>query len=360
MDLWRLWVSRMHSVWQVIDEMERSDDGLTGKGIYSEAIAKRKKTRIIIAAAAAAVIVAAAVFALFMRGGKGGTTSVPDAARLSVQTSPAHANVFVDGTWIGASPVNEKEVPAGSKALRIELAGYQPIIDTLSLAKDERKTVTHNLAELTGSIKISSEPSGATITIDGKKTDLTTPTVKNGLSVNALHRVDLTLAGYQGGIRDGIRVYRDSTVAVHHAFSKLSGSLRVVSQPPEAETYLDGTLLGTTPCIAEGITYGRHELEVSKNGYRSEVRNIDISKATDEIAFTLSELAPGTIVFSIEPYASVSINGRLLKEDAQFYEVSLPPGKYVVLLQHPKFAPYTVEVEVKSNQADTLRHRFSD
>jgi hypothetical protein len=358
-DLWRLWVCRMHSGWQVIDEMERSGEELTSKGIYSETVAKRKKTRIIVATVSAAIVVAAGVFSFIMWDKGRSSAGVQDFASLSVRTNPPQANVSVDGTWIGPSPVDQANVPAGSRILRIELAGYLPVIDTLNILKDERRTVTRDLVELTGSVRIESEPSGAAITIDGVKTGLKTPVTKNGLSVNMRHRFDFALAGYQGGSRDGISIYRDSVVTVTQVFSKMSGSLTISSQPMEADAYLDGGFIGKTPKVATDLSYGIHEVKISKNGYGSQTRYIEISKANEEIAVPLSELPPGKIIFSIEPYASVFIDGRLIKEGVQFYPYECSPGRHKVVLSYLDFPPYTVDVEVESNGADTIRHRFS-
>ena len=360
MDLWRLWVSRMHSVWQTIDEMERSEEGPAGKGIYSEEVAKRRKKRVIIGTVIGAVAVLAVASWIFVSGGNRGIAEVVDTAPLSVQTNPAQANVFVDGKWIGASPLTEAKVAAASKTLRIELAGYRAVVDSLSLEKNKRKELSYKLAELTGDLRIASEPPGASITVDGKKTELVTPAVVSALSANALHRVELSLAGYNVGIRDGIRIYKDSTITINHSFSKMSGSLSIGSQPAEAEAYLDGSLVGTTPCIAEGVSYGRHELKLRKVGYSTQAQGVEISKPKDRIDLTLTILPTGKIVFSIEPYASVTIGGKLVKDDVTYYEVELPPGKYTILLQHPKFAPYTEEVDVKSNESVTIRHRFSN
>jgi hypothetical protein len=360
MDLWRLWVSRMHSVWQTIDEMEHSEEGAVGKGIFSQEAARRRKRRIILGGGAAALILFVAMYAIYMRRGVGGTADVVDAASLTVETSPAQANVFVDGKWIGASPVTEAKVAAASKLLRIELAGYRAVVDSLSLEKDKLKELSYDLAELTGDLRIASEPPGASITVDGKKTELVTPAVLGALSANALHRVELSLTGYNVGVREGIRIYKDSTITINHSFSKMSGSLSIGSQPAEAEAYLDGALVGTTPCIAEGVPYGRHELKLSKVGYRTQAQGVEISKPKDRIDITLTILPQGKIIFSIEPYASVTIDGKLVKDDVTYYEVELPPGKYTILLQHPKFAPYTEAVEVKSNESVTIRHRFSN
>jgi AAA+ ATPase superfamily predicted ATPase len=360
MDLWRLWVSRMHSVWQTIDEIEHSEEGAIGKGISSQAAATRRKRRILFAAGAAAVIIAVLLYGLSTRRGAGGMAEAVDMAILTVQTNPGQANVFVDGKWIGASPVTEAEVAASSKTLKLELAGYRTVVDSMSLEKDKLKELSYELAELAGSLRITSEPPGASIAIDGKRTELVTPAVVNDLSANAIHRVEMSLAGYNAGVRDGIRIASDSTITVSHSFSKMSGSLSIGSQPVEAEAYLDGALVGTTPCIGEGLAYGRHELKVAKAGYRTYAQGVDISKPKDKIDVALSILPPGKIVFSIEPYGSVSINGRVVKEDATYYEAELPPGRYAIILQHPKFAAHTEEIEVKSNESVTIRHRFSN
>ena len=360
MDLWRLWVSRMHSVWQTIDELEHSEEGPEAKGIYSTAVAKRRRRRLIAASAAAALVLFAAMYAYYVRFGAGGAADAVDTATLTVATNPAAANVFVDDRWIGASPVTEADVPAASTTIRIELAGYRTVIDSLALEKDMLEELSYDLVEFAGALNIVSEPSGASITIDGERTALVTPAVVRDLSANTLHRVELTLAGYNTGVRDGVRIHKDSTVAVVHAFSKMAGTLSISSQPAEAEVFLDGTLVGTTPCIAEGVSYGRHELKVSKTGYHGRVQNVEISKPQDRIELVLSVLPPGKIIFSIEPYASVSIDGRLVKDDVTYHETELPPGKYAILLQHPRFAPYTAEVEVRSNESTTIRHRFSN
>jgi hypothetical protein len=361
MDLWRLWVSRMHSVWQTIDEMEHSEEGATGKGISSKEVARRRKRRLLLVGGAAALVLLVAMYVLYLRRGVVGSAEAIDTASLTVQTNPPQANVFVDGTWVGASPVTEAKVAAASKTLRIELSGYRTVVDSsLALEKDKLKELSFDLTELTGHVKVNSEPPGASISVDGRKMELVTPALVSDLSTNALHRIELNLAGYNTGIRDGVRIYKDSTIAINHSFSKMSGSLSIGSQPAEAEAYLDGALVGTTPCIAEGVPYGRHELRLSKAGYRSQTQSVEVTKPKDRIDLTLSVLPPGKIVFSIEPYASVTINGRLVKDDVTYYEAELPPGKYTILLQHPKFAPHTEEVEVKSNESVTIRHRFSN
>ncbi len=64
-----------------------------------------------------------------------------------------------------------------------------------------------------------------------------------------------------------------------------------------------------------------------KAGYRTYgPRASTFRKPKDKIDVALSILPPGKIIFSIEPYASVAINGRVVRMDVTYYEAELPPG----------------------------------
>jgi hypothetical protein len=358
MELWRLWVTRMHSVWQVIDTLERSEEGPLGKGILPGARPGRRRNAIVVVVLALLIIVPLGIW-LGTRGGGVPPEEVLEVAWLKVETYPAGANVFVDDVWIGVSPVSEARVPADSRRLRVELAGYGTRSDTLVLEQDQTQELTFYLAELAGALRILSEPPGAAILIDGESTNLTTPAVAR-LPVNTPHRVGLSLAGYMAGDLDGVNVYEDSTITINHRFVKMSGALSVVSQPPEAMVHLDGEFVGTTPCIVERVPYGRHALEITKAGHSRYSRQIEVSVPSEKVEASLGLLPPGRIVFSIQPYAAVSIDGNLIREDVTYHEIELAPGTYTVVLEHPQFGTHSEEVVVKSNESVTIRHKFSN
>jgi hypothetical protein len=360
MELWRLWVTRMHSVWQVIDQMERSKDGPLAKGILAGEAGGRSK-RGVIAATVITVAAAISIGAWLMSRNPDLPPPEPiELARLNVETNPAGANVFVDDTWVGISPVDAAEVPAASRSLRIELPGYHTVNDTLILAKDETKALDFHLREIGGGLRILSDPPGAAVHIDGENTNLVTPVVIPRLSANTPHRVELNLAGYQPVVLGGIRVYEESTITVGHTFVKMSGALSIVSQPPEAQVHLDGEFVGTTPCIIQKVPYGRHRLDITKAGYSGFSKQVDVAKANERIEADLGLLPPGKVVFSIQPYAALSIDGNLIREDVTYHEVELAPGIHTIVLEHPQLGTYSEEVEVRSNESTTVQHKFSD
>jgi hypothetical protein len=359
MDLWRLWVTRMHSVWQVIDEMERSEEGPPGRGILLRTPAGHRKRTVMITAVAVVALIPIGIW-LLSRDRAGPPGETPDAATLHVETSPPGANIVVDGNWIGTSPVSGAEVPVESRLLSVELAGYRAVFDTLVLEKDETREMAFDLTELAGELRVLSDPPGAVVHIDGENTHLATPATVSQLSANRLHRVELRLAGYRIGVLDGIRIHDDSTVTVNHSFAKMDGALSVVSQPADAQVYLDGGLVGSTPCILENVAYGRHALRISKAGHSDYARDIDLSKPNEQIEAALSLLPPGKIVFNVEPYAALSIDGSLIRGDVTYHEIELAPGRYTILLEHPQFGAYSEDVDLGSDESVTIQHKFSD
>jgi hypothetical protein len=360
MDLWRLWVTRMHSIWQVIDEMERAEEGAPRKGLRSAYREGRGWRYAILAVAIVAVVVTAAAVRLRMHRGGAPPAEARVTATLDVRSNPPGANVFVDDKWIGTTPLGGAAVPVESKVLRVELAGHEIVTDTLTLEEDEVKQLSYDLLEFAGNLEISSTPSGALVYVDGESTGLRTPAVVRQVSANIPHRVELDLAGHQPGVMDGVRVAEDSATEVSHTFVKLGGALSITSQPQGARVDLDGEYVGETPCIVAGVAYGRHELTMVKSGFAGYTRAIEVSKPNDEIAAVLEELPPGTIVISVEPYAALSIDGELIRDDVTYYEIELRPGTYNIVLKHPQFGTYSEEVVLKSGESVTIRHRFAE
>ena len=64
---------------------------------------------------------------------------------LQVDSRPAGAQVWVDGTLVGATPLVLPAVAAGSHSVRIELPGYQPWVTSVAVGGGERTRVAASL-----------------------------------------------------------------------------------------------------------------------------------------------------------------------------------------------------------------------
>jgi hypothetical protein len=76
------------------------------------------------------------------------TTPVPAgtaAAGLQIESRPSGAQVWVDGSPAGVTPVVVPSVAAGTHSVRIELAGYQPWSTSVSVTAGQRARVAASL-----------------------------------------------------------------------------------------------------------------------------------------------------------------------------------------------------------------------
>jgi TonB family protein len=123
---------------------------------------------------------------------------VVTAGVMHVETSPPGATIFLDGESKGAAPVDVTGVALGAHQVRAELIGYDPKTESIELTAEapESKLV---LALATpppqsATVDITSTPSGASISIDGKPAG-TTPL--SGVSLKAgTHRFELRKEGF--------------------------------------------------------------------------------------------------------------------------------------------------------------------
>ncbi|NIO02250.1 MAG: PEGA domain-containing protein [Candidatus Latescibacteria bacterium] len=359
MDLWRQWAMRMHSIWQVIDEIT-SEGRELGEGISISRPRSRRGWVYLGVGGAVLAIVAFLTLRSFMQGG----APLPlaslwaDSTSLTLNTEPSEANVFLGGKWIGKSPLQGAAVPLGQLVLRVEHTGYIDYMDTLEFEKDVPVNRTISLEEQTGSVSVTSSPPGARIFVDEEDTGLATPAAVDSLSVNEPHQIVVRLSEYSDGVYQSVEVYEDSAVVVHHDFSKATSPLTIVTDPAAARVYLDGAYLGETPKSLPSVTQGEHRLELQKNGFSSVRQRIVVPVPNNLIEKTLTKLPPGKLIFRINPYAELWINGELKNEYAVHFPIELDPGTYEIELRHPQFETVRRTVELKSGETLNVQHDF--
>lgn len=67
---------------------------------------------------------------------------------------------------------------------------------------------------------------------------------------------------------------------------------------------------------------------------------------------------PATVVFAIQPWGEVFVNGKSGGVSPPMKSMKLAPGKYKIEIRNTTFAAHTETVEVKSRDELTIRHRF--
>jgi TonB family protein len=93
----------------------------------------------------------------------------PTASSLRIETDPPGAAVSVDGQEVGITPLTVPSVAPGSRTVRVSRDGYAPAALSFEVAPDVPiAPLRFSLTPTESKAVIHSEPSGATVTIDGK------------------------------------------------------------------------------------------------------------------------------------------------------------------------------------------------
>jgi hypothetical protein len=363
MDLWRLWVGRMHSIWQVIDEIGGGGQPL-GDGLRRDAKEGRRSLRL----AGFAVLAIAATAALLNwgpwfqdgpAGGPGPVVAAVDSAYLTAETDPAGADVVLGEVLLGRSPLLHKRVAAGTGVLRLELSGYRAASETLSIAREETAAVFRTLEETRGNLRLESRPDRAEVALDGEATGQRTPCTLADLPVRSLHSVSLALAGYQTAVFNDVEVLPDTTILIEHDFAVRTYPLTVMSEPNGAALYIGGMQVADTPHKLDHVEHGRLAIELRMPGYETALRTVDIPAPADMVNVRLQRLAPGRLVVGVNPFAEIYIDGELMAEIATRDSFELEAGVHDCELRHSYYGAHSVRIEIEPGGRHIVEHDFT-
>jgi hypothetical protein len=206
-----------------------------------------------------------------------------DVGWFRITSEPSNAEVIFDGSLVGYTPVTVEVYTTGAPyhTVRIEKSGYKPWSRELheNPAAGETKPVHATLGPdpCCKSLRITSAPSGAQITLNGVYLGTTPKTIDN--LIIGTYQVTLTRSGYETW-NGNIQVQPDSDntiyVVLEPSFAPItSGTLMIESYPEGAEIVLDQTSRGTTPRTLT-LPEGSHTLVLNRAGYQQYTTSVFI------------------------------------------------------------------------------------
>ncbi|HTY16081.1 MAG TPA: PEGA domain-containing protein [Methanoregulaceae archaeon] len=225
-----------------------------------------------------------------------------------------------------------------------------------------------NSGDLTSSLTVTSNPSGALITLDGYNTE-TTPWTFTEIS-SGYHTLEITYPGYEAYIRN---IYLDTgeSLEVDADLVPLvaTGTLFIDSTPQGANVYVDGNSQGVSPVTVNGLSVGPHQIELHLAGYEvlATTENVIEGQETD-INLILTPYSPSSSYGSID--IASDIPGALVYLDGIYKGITLPgdsfniiavdPGAHTLLLHLPGYPDFTEGVQVDAGQVSYVSAVFSE
>lgn len=301
--------------------------------------------------------------------GKGRNQNI---ASFSVKSEPQGCEVYVDGKNIGLTPLNEYTIKAGNHSIKLLKEGYDDLEDTISITKNEKKTLSYTLKKETTSpttttveipVSIKSNPTGAEVYIDNSNKSIGATPIENYKLSEGNHTIILKKEGYEDKtdtieVKKGEEISKEYTLVVKKVAIEIPISIK--SNPAEAQVYIGDKQIGVTPIENYKLKVGTYSLKIKKEGYNDYTQTLTISSSDTSKSIlanltkkTAPEIKTGTLSINSNPTgAKVYINKTY--KGVTPITVKLNVGTCNLSLIKDGYLNYSKTIEIKANQKYSL------
>ncbi len=183
----------------------------------------------------------------------------PAFGELTVKTNPTGAEVRIDGQSRGATPFELDELPSGNYHLTLTKDLFQTIDLDIVIEDGKNLELNLKLEARSGILSITGKPNGAEIQANEKK--IGNLPLKDYRIAEGMVELTANAKDYHSQT-EFMNIQRDQNYEHVFNLERHSGKLIVITEPPDANVYLDGEGKGKTPSILDGIPIGSHTLKI--------------------------------------------------------------------------------------------------
>ena len=300
-----------------------------------------------------------------------GTITVNDPDKrheVAISLKPAHgfleipgtdalqgARVFVDNELKGTVPFRSDRLASGSHQLRLMKDLYATYVQDFTITDGETLTL---------SPKLTSDFARITLAVDGNAEIWVNDERKGtgswtGNLATGDYKVQCRLAGHRSTTKElSIDQTLDGTTIRLAAPSPIYGRLDISSSPANADIYLDGQKVGTTPMMLPKCLIGQHTVKISKAGHSDFAKTITLAEgATEEISARLESGKP--VVISAPEGADIYVDGA--KVGTTRFEGALAFGSHTAyaMLGGKKSREKTINVSMQGGAVPAVTLAFT-
>ena len=265
-----------------------------------------------------------------------GTAREPRPGNLTINTRPNDAEVLIDGTRRGTTPLTLSLAP-GTHTITVRNAGDERVVP-LTIASGAE--VSHYFemkpaepAVVVGRVSVVTDPPGARVSVDGKPRG-TSPITITDLTP-ADHKV--TVTSDTGSAERTVTVAAGGTASVMFSLPKVSGPVGgwlAIAAPFDVEVIEHDDVIGTGGTSKIMVAAGRHDITLINRslGYQ-EARRVEVAAGK-----TMSiKVDPPKVSVSVNarPWADVSLDGASLGQ-TPISNLLVAVGTHEMVFRHPQ------------------------
>ncbi len=330
-----------------LDAFPSESDGGGGEPARAGARAPRTTTQVVVIAVSAVIICALA-------GGAAWTyrnSSAGSSGTLRVETDPPGAEVTVDGTVRGTTPValstaagsHQVVVRAGDRVQQLTVTVRQgaETVHHISLPAAAAAGPAAAAAADRGGLQIVTDRPGLPVTIDGVPRGVSPLVISNLAAGN--HQVEV---GAPGAVqRRTVEIHGGSiaSLVLGVGAAPTSGWMSVAT-PVALQIFENGRLIGTSEAERIMLTTGAHQLELSSEALGFSTRST-VRIEPGQTARVRIDLPRGGLSVNATPWAEVWIDGERVGE-TPLGNLQQPIGTHQIEFRHPQFGSKRVTATV--------------
>lgn len=209
-------------------------------------------------------------------------------------------------------------------------------------------------------IEITSEPPGASVTIDGTPAGLLrTPVRLLGTVEPGRHRIQIDHPQYQSVDEDFIAL-PGNTVRIHRTLVKAQGKLGVITTPPTASIFINGKPVGVSPTDPVPVPAGVAVLvEVTHAGAERLVQEVTVGRDETEFLRLQLPLKPSFLSVTSQPVgADVYVDGEKIGT-TPLASKKLAAGAHALVVKKPGYEPAELEFSTSGGEKKALSIKLS-
>ena len=193
----------------------------------------------------------------------------------ALTVSPKDAKVSIDDVLQSSSSDGEYSamLPYGSHTYKVEAGGYISKSGSFTISNSDMTPISVSLVSAMATVSVTCLTPAVSLYVDKKSVGMIpwTGSLKEGM-----HLIEAMKEGYRSQQRT-INLSQQQKLDV--AFSELAaiqGNLSVNYKPFGADVYIDGNKVGQSPRVFNGLLVGNHKVEIKKDGYGTESKQVNI------------------------------------------------------------------------------------
>ncbi len=282
---------------------------------------------------------------------------------LLLTTEPSGCAVMLDGLSLGETPRLITTLDAkDTYRIQLQKTGYQP--RTVDVKFNGRTPLARHekLILDSGVLEITSEPSGASVMVNGiarGQTPLTVRDIPKGVAT-----VVLKFEGFKNVVRE-LTLNAGDVQTLFVPMAGIPGQLRLASVPDGARFYLNGSIQGKGPIELNNVAPGTYTVRAELEGYDAvekvvAVENGQVVREEFRLESILGRLEVRTRPAGVQVFVDNRLRGttRGGKGDSETSDVltidNLEAGEHTVVLKGLGFAEVVKRPLIESKRATPL------